>query len=75
MKQIFRWMAAILTLFMLIACTQKPNQNNTAENINLPKTEKTLVLEEMTMTNAFNFETKTVMLNSGYEMPIYGMGN
>lgn len=74
MKQIFRWMAAILTLFMLIACTQKPNQNNTAENINLPKTEKTPVLEEMTMTNAFNFETKTVMLNSGYEMPIYGMG-
>ena len=22
----------------------------------------------------FNFETKTVMLNSGYEMPIYGIG-
>ena len=22
----------------------------------------------------FNFETKTVMLNSGYEMPIYGLG-
>lgn len=24
--------------------------------------------------NPFNFETKTVMLNSGYEMPIYGLG-
>ncbi len=23
---------------------------------------------------SFNFETKTVMLNSGYEMPIYGLG-
>jgi diketogulonate reductase-like aldo/keto reductase len=24
--------------------------------------------------SSFNFETKTVMLNSGYEMPIYGIG-
>lgn len=23
---------------------------------------------------SLNFETKTVMLNSGYEMPIYGIG-
>ena len=23
---------------------------------------------------SFNFETKTVLLNSGYEMPIYGIG-
>ncbi|MGN0322913.1 MAG: aldo/keto reductase [Oliverpabstia sp.] len=30
---------------------------------------------EMVETNAsFNFETKTVLLNSGYEMPIYGIG-
>lgn len=25
-------------------------------------------------TAGFNFETKTVTLNSGYEMPIYGLG-
>ena len=32
--------------------------------------------EEHPMTNdiSFNFETRTVMLNSGYEMPIYGIG-
>lgn len=24
--------------------------------------------------DAFNFETRTVMLNSGHEMPIYGLG-
>ena len=29
-----------------------------------------LVMNDIT----FNFETKTVMLNSGYEMPIYGLG-
>lgn len=74
MKQIFRLITAILTLSMLIACTQKPNQNKTEKNINLSKTEKTPVLEGTTMTNTFNFETKTVMLNSGYEMPIYGIG-
>lgn len=26
------------------------------------------------MTNPFNFEKKTVLLNSGYEMPIIGIG-
>lgn len=30
--------------------------------------------EETTMKAEFNFETKTVMLNSGYEMPINGLG-
>lgn len=29
---------------------------------------------DMTEDRSFNFETKTVMLNSGYEMPIYGIG-
>ena len=28
----------------------------------------------VTADNSFNFETKTVLLNSGYEMPIYGIG-
>ncbi len=28
----------------------------------------------MTGDISFNFETKTVLLNSGYEMPIYGIG-
>jgi hypothetical protein len=26
------------------------------------------------MTNPFNFETRTVRLNSGYDMPILGIG-
>lgn len=30
--------------------------------------------EAVEVGNLFNFETKTVMLNSGYEMPIYGIG-
>lgn len=31
-------------------------------------------LESTTATPTFNFETKTVLLNSGYEMPINGLG-
>lgn len=30
--------------------------------------------EEDTLKREFDFETKTVMLNSGYEMPIHGIG-
>lgn len=30
--------------------------------------------EKLPMVGAFDFETKTVTLNSGYEMPIYGIG-
>ena len=41
---------------------QPSDQNNNDEN----KTED--------MTNPFNFETKTVKLNSGWEMPIIGIG-
>lgn len=39
-------------------------------------TEITSNQEDHPMTNdiSFNFETRTVMLNSGYEMPIYGIG-
>lgn len=39
-------------------------------------TEPTQEQEDHAMTGdiSFNFETKTVMLNSGYEMPIYGIG-
>ena len=29
---------------------------------------------EIQNSSAFNFDTKSVMLNSGYEMPIYGIG-
>lgn len=76
MKKIIHFIFVILTVFLLIACTQKPNQNTdkTEEVTKLLNTEKLSTLEENIMTNSFNFETKSVMLNSGYEMPIYGIG-
>ena len=34
----------------------------------------TITTTTTNMRNPFNFETKTVLLNSGYEMPIIGIG-
>lgn len=36
--------------------------------------ETTEVVDKMSQINTFNFNTRTVTLNSGYEMPIYGIG-
>lgn len=35
---------------------------------------KRRILEQRNMTTEFDFESKTVLLNSGYEMPILGLG-
>ena len=48
------------------AIETEPETENGQENTDKNKTED--------MTNAFNFETKTVKLNSGWEMPIIGIG-
>ncbi len=50
---------------------EKAEENNVAdgEDTETPKGGSSVAKE-----NPFDFETKTVMLNSGYEMPIYGLG-
>ena len=40
------------------------------ESLNLPESE----VSEVSEVGVFNFETKTVLLNSGYTMPIMGLG-
>ena len=46
------------------------------ENILTDREEQKIEGGDNTVTGdiSFNFETKTVLLNSGYEMPIYGLG-
>ncbi len=63
MRQFFKVKAVMLLAVTLLAC------GKTSEEALTGQTEKQQP-EEVT----FNFETKTVMLNSGYEMPIYGLG-
>lgn len=57
-----------------VAQTTIPQTEETAEPVT--DTETASNQEDHPMTNdiSFNFETRTVMLNSGYEMPIYGIG-
>ena len=70
MKSLFT--ALTLMCFLTGSCTAapaietEPETENGQENTDENKTED--------MTNAFNFETKTVKLNSGWEMPIIGIG-
>ena len=46
----------------------------TKEPATNPETTQEQEAHVLTDDISFNFETKTVMLNSGYEMPIYGIG-
>lgn len=45
-----------------------------SESESVSGSSKPTMEEEQTLIAEFNFETKTVMLNSGYEMPINGLG-
>lgn len=52
-------------------------ENNTIPSLDVDAVitpEKPQEKEEITTNQSFNFETKSVMLNSGYEMPIVGLG-
>lgn len=66
-------MGLLITLsFSLMAC-QKENTSTVSQN---SENNGTTIPKGETMKNdiAFNFETKSVTLNSGYEMPINGLG-
>ena len=74
--------ALILLLLALSACGKaelpevQPETKDVEEQIESTQDAETVSnIEEQAPTRAeFNFETKTVMLNSGYEMPINGIG-
>lgn len=63
MRRFFKVKVVMLLAVTLLAC------GKTSEEALTGQTEKQQPAEV-----TFNFETKTVMLNSGYEMPIYGLG-
>ena len=52
--------------------TERQTENNLPDK----EEQQPQIQENNTVTGdiSFNFETKTVLLNSGYEMPIYGIG-
>ena len=75
--------AAILLVSFLIglsACGAKgtndsvPTDSSVAENVSAMSESKDAVEEDKAEVGKFNFEKRTVMLNSEYEMPIMGLG-
>ena len=89
MKRLLFVFLITIMLFTLTCCGTNADKTSQSTNINdtsmLSQTEQKSETEEITETkiqegeenldsSIFNFETKTVMLNSGYEMPIMGLG-
>ena len=70
-----RVLASIVLLCMAclnVQCQKTEIHMNDGTNVEIPVED----IDSITfgMTNPFNFETRTVKLNSGYEMPIIGIG-
>lgn len=77
MKQLCSLILAILIVSALSACGQL-NKTESTQPAKHPTSGTEQKQEQKHKEGAdipvFNFETKTVQLNSGYEMPIYGIG-
>ena len=80
MKKIVGLALTLSILFAMTACGQTTQSTPSTKNTeSAPQSEKDSASNSSTPTTEekkamFDFETKTVMLNSGYEMPINGLG-
>ena len=73
MKRLCKLAIVILFMLLLSSCGQKPDREPNVEG----EADNTQAQEDegaMKRDITFDFETKTVTLNSGYQMPIYGIG-
>ena len=81
MKNLFNILLACMLIAALSACGKQAVTESTTDKEQYKQAESVEIAEptqegDSTVTGdiTFNFETKTVLLNSGYEMPIYGIG-
>ena len=81
MKRLYNLILACLFIVSLSACgkqavSETEQTEAQTEDILTDREEQKIEGGDNTVTGdiSFNFETKTVLLNSGYEMPIYGLG-
>ena len=89
MKRVFLGLLLLILFYNVSACAGKEADTETrqmAEDKSVSTDQNTIMAiednaeetekqeTEVTDTGVFNFETKTVLLNSGYEMPIMGLG-
>lgn len=73
MKKINALFVALSLLFALTACGSN-NAQGAEQSTGTPSVPETNTAEIEKDDYSFDFETRTVTLNSSYEMPIYGMG-
>lgn len=77
MKKAIAFLFAISVLFLMATCSQskeEQQQNATEkENTTVETTTQPAANSEIS-SSEFDFDSKTVKLNSGYEMPILGLG-
>ena len=64
----------MVLLLALTGCTLTNNNTSSTDASVDSSSQQTKPSDDIDTTTDFNFETKTVMLNSGYEMPIIGLG-
>lgn len=78
MKKILCSLLVLSIIFVITACSKTTviddsNYDETSKHTQR-NTEATTENDSMINNTEFNLEAKTVMLNSGYKMPIYGLG-
>ena len=71
MKRIGALFLIIAMLLVLVSCAEK--ESPAAEPEQQEESEKEMAHEDTGIAE-FDFEKKSVLLNSGYEMPIMGLG-
>lgn len=81
MKRLYNLMLAGLLIVTLSACGKQAGTEPSADKEQYRQTESVETAghtqeggNTVTGDITFNFETKTVLLNSGHEMPVYGIG-
>ena len=67
-------MTVILLLLALFVCFAACGQNGKQDAVETPVNHTNHASAEQNGVGVFDFESKTVLLNSGYEMPIMGLG-
>lgn len=72
MRKVFAFITLLCTVCLNVQCQKAEVHLADGSTFEIPVDEIDSIT--FSMTNPFNFETKTVKLNSGYEMPIIGIG-
>ena len=72
MNKVLTSIALLLAVCLNVQCQKTEIHKNDGTTVEIPTSEIDSIT--FSMTNPFNFETRTVKLNSGYDMPIIGIG-